>query len=587
MPLDFPNTPTDGQIFNAAGVSWMWDGTKWTSVLSAGGPFLPLAGGDMTGPLNYTATGATTKRSAQDRAADVINVQDYGQIGTGDANIDTATVLAAVAALPTNGGVLRIGSRNIQGITLNQTITITKSCKIEGVTSNGWCSSIICQMSGPAILFSDPTPSNQLTFEVENIRFVANNATGPTAAAIRVSVGPTTSQVFPTFVARNLTMIANVTTAAAPYARTFTTGMELAPASNPGTGGVHNFWNIVLEDITLHGVNDSGTGNPIAGTAGFLFGHLIYASLRNVNISSMASGLRQTAYCEGITCVSCQLFSCTNGWDQSAFAPTGVGAVKLNQGVMLGCMINAWQSAIALDCVYISQFAHNYFTGAGANNVALTNAQGSMISNNNLVNGTTGISMTRAGFNEGGNVIQGNNFANQTTHISLGANTFDTVIDNQQQNGSPAVIVNSGGDGNLIRGVNGPLTLGVGSSTNNTEVKLLGASGAWRAMSIWTGTTAGTGQRWAIGTGTTTESGGNAGSDLLLSSFSDSGGSLGTPLVITRATGALQIWNGLGLFGHAPVTARPTVTGSKGANAALASLLTALSAYGLVTDSST
>lgn len=43
---------------------------------------------------------------------------------------------------------------------------------------------------------------------------------------------------------------------------------------------------------------------------------------------------------------------------------------------------------------------------------------------------------------------------------------------------------------------------------------------------------------------------------------------------------------GLAYYGAAPV-AKPTVTGSKGANAALASLLTALASLGLITDSST
>jgi hypothetical protein len=43
---------------------------------------------------------------------------------------------------------------------------------------------------------------------------------------------------------------------------------------------------------------------------------------------------------------------------------------------------------------------------------------------------------------------------------------------------------------------------------------------------------------------------------------------------------------GLGFNGTAAIT-KPTVSGSKGANAALASLLTALASYGLVTDSST
>jgi uncharacterized protein YijF (DUF1287 family) len=26
MPLDFPNSPTNGQVFNGDGVSWRWDG---------------------------------------------------------------------------------------------------------------------------------------------------------------------------------------------------------------------------------------------------------------------------------------------------------------------------------------------------------------------------------------------------------------------------------------------------------------------------------------------------------------------------------------------------------------------------------
>lgn len=43
--------------------------------------------------------------------------------------------------------------------------------------------------------------------------------------------------------------------------------------------------------------------------------------------------------------------------------------------------------------------------------------------------------------------------------------------------------------------------------------------------------------------------------------------------------------NGIGLFGTATLGAKPTVTGSKGANAALSSLLTALASYGMITDS--
>ena len=49
--IDFPSNPTVGQNFTAAGVTWTWDGAKWTATGLAGGPFLPLVGGTMTGEL--------------------------------------------------------------------------------------------------------------------------------------------------------------------------------------------------------------------------------------------------------------------------------------------------------------------------------------------------------------------------------------------------------------------------------------------------------------------------------------------------------------------------------------------------------
>jgi len=52
-------------------------------------------------------------------------------------------------------------------------------------------------------------------------------------------------------------------------------------------------------------------------------------------------------------------------------------------------------------------------------------------------------------------------------------------------------------------------------------------------------------------------------------------------------SGPLRANGGLGVLGNAAVTTRPVVTGAKGGNAALASLLVALAGYGLITDSST
>jgi len=61
----------------------------------------------------------------------------------------------------------------------------------------------------------------------------------------------------------------------------------------------------------------------------------------------------------------------------------------------------------------------------------------------------------------------------------------------------------------------------------------------------------------------------------------DSGGTLRTPLAVSSVGAATAI----GFQGTSAI-AKPTVTGSRGANAALASVLTALANYGLIIDSS-
>jgi hypothetical protein len=70
--IDFPASPTVGQQFTAANVTWTWDGTKWTAA-GISGPFLPLTGGNLTGPLALAADptiplGASTKEYVDARA---------------------------------------------------------------------------------------------------------------------------------------------------------------------------------------------------------------------------------------------------------------------------------------------------------------------------------------------------------------------------------------------------------------------------------------------------------------------------------------------------------------------------------------
>jgi hypothetical protein len=118
--------------------------------------------------------------------------------------------------------------------------------------------------------------------------------------------------------------------------------------------------------------------------------------------------------------------------------------------------------------------------------------------------------------------------------------------------------------------------------------------------------------RWAWGMDNVAESGGAAGyggGNLFFQSYNNSGAAPVAALQLQRngqvnigfcaiaggsingtvvglGTPASAKFTTVGFNSAAPI-AKPTVTGSKGANAALASLLTALASYGLVTDSST
>jgi hypothetical protein len=62
----------------------------------------------------------------------------------------------------------------------------------------------------------------------------------------------------------------------------------------------------------------------------------------------------------------------------------------------------------------------------------------------------------------------------------------------------------------------------------------------------------------------------------------------GTAMIASlNGFGSLQVAASFGVWNHAAPGSQPAVTGAKGGNAALASLLTALASYGLVTDSTT
>jgi hypothetical protein len=181
--------------------------------------------------------------------------------------------------------------------------------------------------------------------------------------------------------------------------------------------------------------------------------------------------------------------------------------------------------------------------------------------------------------------------------------------------------------GTLYPTSTGGMFIGDGVAGQGVAVSIQGAASSARQIRWYTGNASTPNQRMLIGM-VNTESGSNAGANFSLSFYDDTGTFLNTPILITRSTGLVTMANGASITGGtltgsfagtptfsgvvtftsagtgvgfstnvrfsnqvgfnntAPIV-KPTVTGAKGSNAALASLMTALAAYGLVTDSTT
>jgi hypothetical protein len=108
------------------------------------------------------------------------------------------------------------------------------------------------------------------------------------------------------------------------------------------------------------------------------------------------------------------------------------------------------------------------------------------------------------------------------------------------------------------------------------NVVIVGAAGEQKALIF----TRAANLAWALVSATTTD-------DFNVIRYDASGGFVDTPLSINRTTGVVSALKLVPVsFGmNSPAVGRQTVTGSRGGNAALASLLTALAAFGFITDS--
>ncbi|MEX3688847.1 glycosyl hydrolase family 28-related protein [Paraburkholderia sp. BR14263] len=97
--------------------------------------------------------------------------------------------------------------------------------------------------------------------------------------------------------------------------------------------------------------------------------------------------------------------------------------------------------------------------------------------------------------------------------------------------------------------------------------------------------------RWTLARNNSAEGGGNAGSDLILSRYDDTGAVIDNPLWINRASGMVDIpklsVQSIALFNGGLITAPVSITGSRGGNSAVASVINLLTRLNLAVDNTT
>ncbi len=103
MALNFPNLPSNGQSFQAAGREWIWDGTSWKLQGTASSYVLPIAGVGVTGELGGVKIGSGLQINATTGLLDAT--------GGGGGGIDL-TDLSVTQNLPSGTGTLSYNSNN-------------------------------------------------------------------------------------------------------------------------------------------------------------------------------------------------------------------------------------------------------------------------------------------------------------------------------------------------------------------------------------------------------------------------------------------------------------------------------------------
>ena len=601
-----------------------------------GGPFLPIAGGNMGGPLNYYATGATALRSVQDRATDVANVLDFGADPTGVADSAPAinAALATGRSVYMPEGIYHIrsqlnagpGSRLFGDGRGNTALTISGdfSSAATGVivmTGNEDLSPILEDFS---MKFAQPSDQGARA----NFRTLAAGGTSGTGGT-GVMYPPAILSASTSgcrFKIRGLTIYAawdgiKTTPNNAPWIEdvemgALNCGLNIGQARDFCHIRGYHFWSFGITASTPLFTGVYQDGNVFAARIGesggvnglnvvdfctFLGRVLIADSLQTWGhiANMMMDGNNATLEISGAAWLQISNIYFTgspsggnpspaqlnvpggrvyitniyaNTFGKPAVSVTG-GSVRIVGGRITQATPSASAVVVSSGFLGLSNVGLSANTGAGAWTVPFVNVTATGIirfQNNSFDAPSIGDAGGLVIATDNSNHMVTGNFWNGWTWTFPG--TLGTYAFNSDLTANKPVNFRSGA--------------AIGSSTGGAVSLYFQSLGtSQRAVQVMTGSTL----RWAVAW-TGGESGSNSGTDFQIARYNDGGTLQDTPLQITRATGRTLISNlRADLFGMAisvPL-GRQTITGSRGGNAALASLLTALAAFGLITDSTT
>jgi hypothetical protein len=571
------------------------------------GPPGSLNGGTMTGPLNWTSTGTTTSRAAQDRSAEVISLRDFGAAFDGVTDdLPAWTALNARLAGMTTGGlrVLVPTGRSVLSAAVSITLAANVGLTIEGAGKDmselvftGTTSGFTVTMNGDANHLRNPVAGQQgnpltlrgLAIKQGNSGGGAFNGTGLTINGNGVmGRAPATVKLSD--------MRFNGTANGYSWAR----AMVMNAVNLP-----------VIDDVIILFANSDHTAGHGVGLTYNGVSASVYATtlmLNNFTCSYGYAAVMLDPYVQGFTASGINSIAQDYGIYQADVVSTGAPElISISQGyfynaargIYLGknsainaitnCLMQAWGSP-AVDWAGIE------CSGANSISIAATNIQGLSQPNTHAFKFTNagGIISVVGGTVSGltGYVIDIQSTTSQIVVSGVSANcpsglgfvhaaNTGQILGTYQYNAVayllPTTTVDINGNPHFTS-LNASSNVNVGGGVFgyavNAQVVLGAQSGG------------------AAGTPLIDfHSSGNATSDSRLLAQSGTGATDGTleffgGVLSLVSPAGLRVGGNVGFYNSGPV-AKQTLTGAKGGNAALASVIAGLVALGLFTDTTT